>query len=121
MIKIEDFQKLDLRVAEIKSVEEIEGAAKLYKLKIDLGERKPETDQGSVSIREERQLVAGIKAHYTPDELVGKKIIVIANLEPAKLRGVESQGMLLAASTENKEQVVVLTVDKDVPNGSKIS
>jgi len=108
MITIEDFHKLDLRVAQIKEVEEIEGAARLYKLKIDLG-------------TEERQLVAGIKAHYTPEELVGKKIIVIANLEPAKLRGVESQGMLLAASTEDKEQVVVLTVDKDVPNGSKIS
>jgi len=108
MITIEDFQKLDLRVAEIKEVEEIEDATKLYKLKIDLG-------------TEERQLVAGIKAHYTPEELVGKKIIVIANLEPAKLRGVESQGMLLAASTENKEQVIVLTVDKDVPNGTKIS
>ncbi len=108
MIKLEDFQKLDLRVAQIKEVEEIEGAAKLYKLKIDLGS-------------EERQLVAGIKAHYSKDELVGKKIIVIANLEPAKLRGVESQGMLLAASTEDKSEVVVLTVDKDVPAGSKIS
>ena len=108
MITIQNFHKLDLRVAQIKEVEEIEGAARLYKLKIDLG-------------TEERQLVAGIKAHYTPEELVGKKIIVIANLEPAKLRGVESQGMLLAASTEDKEQVVVLTVDKDVPNGSKIS
>ena len=108
MINIEDFHKLDLRVAEIKSVEEIEGAAKLYKLKIDLG-------------TEERQLVAGIKAHYTPEQLIGKKVVVIANLEPAKLRGVESQGMLLAASTENKEQVVVLTVDRDVPNGAKIS
>ena len=108
MIKIEDFQKIDLRVAEIKEVEEIEGTAKLYKLKINLG-------------TEERQLVAGIKPYYSPEELVGKKIIVIANLEPAKLRGVESQGMLLAASTEDKSEVVVLTVDKDVPNGAKIS
>ena len=108
MIKLEDFQKLDLRVAEIKSVEEIEGAARLYKIKIDLG-------------TEEKQIVSGIKTHYTPEQLIGKKVVVIANLEPAKLRGVESQGMLLAASTENKEQVVVLTVDKDVPNGSKIS
>ena len=104
-----DFEKLDLRVAEILEVEEIENADKLYKLKIDVGELG------------ERVLLAGLKQYYGKDDLVGKKIIIIANLEPRKMRGIESQGMLLAASTDNHEQVVLLSLDKDIKNGSKIS
>ena len=108
-ITFEDFKKIELRVAEIKAVEEIEGADKLYKLSVDLG---PET----------RTLVAGIKQHYqNKDELVGKKIAVVSNLEPRALRGVESHGMLLAASTADRSSVVLLTLDKDIPNGSSIS
>ena len=104
MITYDDFAKLELRVAEIKDVQEIEGADKLWKIIIDVGE--------------EKQIVAGIKQHYTKEELIGKQIIVVNNLEPAKLRGVESNGMLLAASDEDR--VVLLTMDKKVKNGSKI-
>jgi methionyl-tRNA synthetase len=106
-ITFDDFMKLDLRVAEIKACEDVPGADKLYKLTIDLGE--------------ERTIVAGIKLYYTKEELIGKKIAIVVNLEPRKLRGIESHGMLLAASTEDKSSVVLLTLDRDITNGSKIS
>ncbi len=70
---------------------------------------------------EERSLVAGIKQHYSKEDLIGKKIIVIANLEPVELRGVRSEGMLLAASSKDKSKVVLATVDKDIESGSKLS
>jgi len=106
-ITFDDFLKIDLRVAEIKSCEDLPGADKLYKLTIDIGE--------------ERTIVAGIKQHYTKEELIGKKIAVVANLEPRKLRGVVSHGMLLAASNEDNTSIVLLTLDKNIQNGSKIS
>jgi methionyl-tRNA synthetase len=106
-ISIQDFGKIDLRVAQIISAEPHPNADRLLVLKIDLG---PELGQ--------RQLVAGIRAHYDPATLVGRKVIVIANLQPAVLRGVESQGMLLAAGTDT--QVVFLTPEKDIPVGSKV-
>ncbi len=105
MITIEDFGKMELRVATVKAVESHPNADKLLVLKVDLG-------------GEERQLVAGIKAHYTAEELVGKQIVVVANLQPAKLRGVESQGMLLAAS--DGDRVVILTPEKPVSSGSPV-
>ena len=108
-IQYQDFQKLDLKVAEIKQAEEIEGADKLYKLTIDTGEQT------------QRTIVAGIKQHYTKEELQNKKIIIIANLEPRTLRGIESQGMLLAAGSKETNQCVLLTPDKDIENGTKIS
>lgn len=104
-----DFAKLDLRVAKILAAEKVEGADKLLKLTVSLGEFG------------ERTLAAGIARHYEPEELVGKKIAVVANLQPKKLRGVESKGMLLAACTPNDESVVLLVLDKDIPEGSKIS
>jgi len=106
-ITFDDFMKMDLRVAEIKACEDVPGADKLYKLTIDMGE--------------ERTIVAGIKLYYTKEELVGKKIAVVSNLEPRKLRGIESHGMLLAASSEDKTSVVLLIVDREIANGSKIS
>ena len=106
-ITFDDFVKIDLRVAEIKACEDIEGADKLYKLTIDAGE--------------ERTIAAGIKQYYSKEELIGKKIVIVANLEPRKLRGVVSHGMLLAASNEDRSSIVLLTLDKDIPNGSKIS
>jgi methionine--tRNA ligase beta chain len=106
-IAFDDFLKMDIRVAEIKTCEEIPGADKLYKLTIDVGE--------------ERQIVAGIKQFYSAEELVGKKIAVIANLEPRKVRGILSHGMLLAASSEDKASVVLLSPDKDIAAGSRIS
>lgn len=105
MITIEEFSKLDLRIATVKAVEFHPNADKLLVLKIDLG-------------GEERHLVAGIKTHYTPEELVGKQIVIVANLQPARLRGVESQGMLLAAS--DGERVILLTPEKPVSPGSQV-
>lgn len=107
-ISYEDFEKLDLRVGEIIDAEEIPNADKLYKLTINIGE-------------ETRTVCAGIKQYYPKDDLKGKKIILLANLAPRKLRGIESQGMLLAASTENHEEVVLLSPESDIENGSKIS
>ncbi len=106
MINIEEFRKLELRVGVVKSAEVHPKADRLLVLKVDLG-------------TEERQIVAGIRAHYQPEELVGKQVVVVANLEPAVLRGVESQGMVLAAS--DGEQVVVLSPEKAMAAGSKVS
>lgn len=107
-ITFEEFKKLDLRVGEIKSAEEIAGADKLYKIKVDIG-------------GEERELVAGIKKFYEISSLVGKKIAVLANLEPRVIRGVTSLGMLLAASNEDKSSLSLLVLDTDLPPGSRIS
>jgi methionyl-tRNA synthetase len=106
MITIEQFQQVELRVATIKEAAPHPNADRLLVLKVDLG-------------TEERQIVAGIRAHYQPEELVGKQVVVVANLEPAMLRGVESQGMVLAAS--DGERVVVLSPEKVVGPGAKVS
>jgi methionyl-tRNA synthetase len=104
-ITIEDFARIDLRVARVIEASAIEGADRLLRLVVDLG-------------GETRQLVAGIKKTYAPETLVGKHIIVVANLKPAQLRGVESRGMLLAASTDDGP--IVATFDKEVAPGSKV-
>lgn len=105
MITYEDFQKIELKVAKITAAEEVPGAAKLLKLQIDLGNEK-------------RQIVAGIKKNYTPENLIGSQIVIVANLEPRIVMGSESNGMLLAASGENGP--VLLRPDKEVPPGSGI-
>ncbi len=105
MINIEDFAKVDLRVAKVVDAQPHPNADRLLVLQVDLGE-------------ERRQIVAGIRKWYAPEQLVGTNIIVVANLEPAVLRGVESNGMLLAAQAG--EDVVVLTTGRDAPPGSKI-
>jgi methionyl-tRNA synthetase len=105
MATIEDFLKLEFKVAQIKEAKNHPNADRLFVLKVDLG-------------GEERQLVAGIRSTYTAEELVGKRIVVIANLEPAVLRGEESQGMLLAASDENGP--VVISPEKPVALGSRV-
>jgi len=106
-ITIEDFSKVDLRVGKVIEAEKVEKSRKLLKLKIDLGK---------LGIK---QIVAGIAQYYNPQDLIGKKIIVVANLKPVKLMGVESQGMLLAAQSEGKLRL--LTVDGDIDAGAKIS
>jgi methionine--tRNA ligase beta chain len=103
-----DWEKIDLRVAEIINAEDIENADKLWKLTLDAGELG------------ERIICAGIKAFYSKKELIGKKIIYFSNLKARKLKGIESQGMLLAASTENHEKVVLISPEKDIVNGSRI-
>ncbi len=105
MISYEDFKKLELIVAQIKEVKEHPNADRLYVLKIDTGNG-------------EKQLVAGIRANYTPGELVGRKVVVINNLEPAVIRGEASSGMILAAAGESGP--VILLPEKDVPVGAII-
>lgn len=107
LISIDDFAKLDLRVAEVTAAERVEGTDKLVKLEIDLGTEK-------------RQIVAGIAQFYAPDELIGKHIVVVANLEPARIRGVESRGMLLAGSTEDRKELSIITVDRPLAKGAKV-
>lgn len=113
MISFEDFQKIDLRVAKVIEAENVKDSEKLLKLKIDLGQ-DPSTGSG----RGIRQIVAGIAKFYKPADLIGKEIIIVANLEPKVLRGLESQGMLLAA--EDNERVSLLIPDQEVPPGAKI-
>jgi len=105
-IKIDEFGKVELRVAEIVAAEALPKSKKLLRLTVSLGE-------------EQRTVVAGIAEHYAPAELVGKKIVIVANLEPAKLMGIESNGMVLAASAGGK--LAVLSLDRDLPPGAKVT
>lgn len=105
IISIDDFGKVDLRVAEVKECEKVPKAKKLLKLRLDDG-------MGG------RQVVSGIAKWYQPEDLIGKKVIVVANLSPAKLCGVESEGMIVAADVG--EDARVIFIDKDVPNGAKL-
>ncbi|MCK4967249.1 methionine--tRNA ligase subunit beta, partial [bacterium] len=106
IIDIDTFQKIDIRVARIISCEKIEKSKKLMKIEVDDGDGK-------------RQIIAGIAQHYTPEELTGKQIVILANLKPVKIMGETSNGMLLAASSG--EKLVVLTTDEEIEPGSKIS
>jgi methionyl-tRNA synthetase len=105
-VAIDDFRKVELRVAEVLAAEALPKSKKLLKLTVSLGD-------------EQRTIVAGIAEHYAPADLVGKKVVVVANLEPAKLMGVQSQGMLLAGSAGGT--LGVLTLDRDLPPGSRVS
>jgi methionine--tRNA ligase beta chain len=105
MATIEDFRKLQFIVAQIREVEPHPNADKLYVIKVDTG----------VEIR---QIVAGIRGSYAPEQLVGRRVALVANLDPAVIRGVESQGMLLAASDE--QGISVLSPDRDVVLGSTV-
>lgn len=109
-ITYDDFVKLDLRVATVREVTEHPNADKLLVMKLDMG-------------GEPRQVIAGLRGHYEPDALQGKQIIVVANLEPRKMRGMESQGMLLAAVAGEGEdmKVVVLTTEAPMPPGTSVS
>ncbi len=106
-IPFADWEKVDLRVGTILKVEDHPNATKLYVLTIDLGTEK-------------RTIVAGLKGRYTAQELKGKQGIFIVNLEPAMLRGVKSEGMTLAAATEDDSLVVLLAPDKEIAPGSKV-
>jgi methionyl-tRNA synthetase len=108
-IKFQDWSKLDLRVGKILKADEIEGADKLYKLSIDLGKELGK-----------RTLVAGIKPYYKKDELKNKSCIVFANLEPRALKGITSEGMVLAAVDEKENKVHLLQPDQNIELGSKI-
>lgn len=107
-IRFEEWAELNLKTAEIISVEKIKDSDKLYKLKVDLG-------------TETRILVAGLKPYYTKEELEGKKCIVFTNLEPRKIMGIKSHGMILAASNEDKSEVKLIQAEGALELGSKIS
>ncbi len=107
-IDITDFTKVELRVGEVLTADRIPKTDKLLLLSVDVGEEKP------------RQILAGIAQYYEPDQLVGRKIAVVANLKPRKLRGYESQGMLLAASVGDEGKPVIATFTEDVPNGARL-
>ena len=106
-ISIDDFAKVELRVGEIVSAEAIPGATRLLKLMVDIG-------------TEVRQVLAGIAEHYHPEDLVGMKVVVVVNLQPRKMRGLESNGMILAASAGDEDKPVLVTFKEDVPKGAKV-
>ncbi len=107
-ITFDDFAKIRLRVGKVIEAANHPNADKLLVLKVDLGD-------------EQRQICAGIKANYAPEQLIGKNIVMVANLAPRMMRGVESQGMLLAASNSDRSKVIVLTTDADIEPGSAVN
>ncbi len=106
-ITIEDFAKVELKVGVVKSAERIQGADKLLKIMVDIGD-------------EVRQVLAGIALAYAPEDLVGRKVVVVTNLAPRKMRGQESNGMLLAASAGPDGKPVLCTFAEDIPPGAKV-
>jgi methionyl-tRNA synthetase len=98
---------VELRAGEIKAAERIPGATKLLKLQVDIG-------------TEVRQVCAGIAEYYAPEKLIGMKVVIVANLQPRKMRGVESNGMVVAASVGDQGRPVLVTFGEDVPNGAKL-
>ena len=105
MITYDDFMKLDIRIGTVKTAEKVQGADKLIRLEIDLG-------------GETRQVVAGMALTYTPEDFIGKQVPILVNLEPRKLRGIESQGMILAADVGGKP--IMLIPEREVPPGSAV-
>jgi methionyl-tRNA synthetase len=108
LIDIDLFARIKLRTATIEHVELVPKSKKLYQIQLDVGELG------------KRQIVSGIAPYYTPEQLVGKQIVIVANLKPAKLMGVESNGMLLAASTEGDGTLAILTPDKPIISGARV-
>ena len=107
-IEIDDFAKVDLRVGQVLSAERVPKADKLLLMKVDIGEDQP------------RQILAGIAQYYEPEKLIGRKVVIVANLKPRKLRGFESQGMVVAASYGEEGRPVIATFTEDVPNGARL-
>ena len=106
IISIRDFKRLDIRTGTVKEIEQIPGSDKLYKLQVDMGDHT-------------RQVITGLVEYYEAQEIKGKIICIICNLKPAKILGNDSNGMLLTAEKDAK--LALLTTDRDVPNGSKVS
>lgn len=108
MIDLEEFKRVELVVAKILSVENVPNRDKLYRIKVSLGP-------------EERYIVSGIREYYTPDQLIGKKILIVKNLKPRTIAGYESQGMLLAAYDQSRNSLSLITVDRDIPEGTIVT
>lgn len=107
IIDFNDWEKFDLRVGKILEIEDIEGADKLYKLVVDVGDAK-------------RTICAGIKEHYSKEELKDKRVVVFVNLAPRKLLGIESQGMILAACNKDESEIRLIQPDRNIEIGSKV-
>ncbi len=107
VITLEEFKRIELRVGEILAAEPVSGTDRLFKLAVDLGE-------------ERRTMVAGLAQSYSPEELHGMKVVVVANLAPVRIRGIESQGMLLGVGCEEVKSVALLTVNRPMPNGTLV-
>jgi|TARA_Y100000310_G_scaffold304443_1_gene343620 tRNA-binding protein len=108
-ITYNDFKKLEMRVGQIKEVERVPDSDKLYKMQVDVGKEKP------------IQIVTSLVDFYSLEELKDKKIVVLVNLEPAKLRGETSEGMLLCAETGDESKVILLAPEKDIENGAEVT
>jgi methionyl-tRNA synthetase len=107
MITLEDFKKIELKVAQILGAEKIPKTDRLLKVKVNLG-------------GEERTLVAGLGAYYTPEELMGLQVIVVTNLQPATIKGIESNGMMLGVGCSDRNDIALLTINREVPNGTRV-
>jgi methionyl-tRNA synthetase len=107
MINISEFKRIDLRVGEVVAAEPIPGTSRLLKVDVDIGESR-------------RTLVAGVRHQYEPSQLLGMKVIVVSNLEPATIRGITSQGMMLGANCGSGQEMAFLTVNRNVPNGTPV-
>jgi methionine--tRNA ligase beta chain len=107
MISLDEFKRANLRVGEIVSAEAITGTSRLLQVQVDIGD-------------ERRTLVAGVAQHYAPIQLLGLKVIVVTNLEPATIRGIVSQGMMLGANCHSGQEIALVTINRDVPNGTPV-
>ncbi len=107
MISIDAFKQVELRVGEILTAERVSGSDRLLKLTVDIG-------------GERRSIVGGLGQSYAPEELQGLQVVVVANLAPARIRGIESEGMLLGVGCEDSRAVALLTVNRRVPNGTPV-
>ena len=108
IVEFDDWQKLELRVAQIVEVEDIEGADKLYKMSLDIGGEK-------------KTVCAGLKEYYSKEDLQDKKVILFVNLTPRKLRGIESQGMILAVVSDDHSKVSLIQPDVDMEVGARVN
>lgn len=107
MVTLDDFRQMDLRVAQITGADRIAGTERLLRVTVDLGS-------------ERRDLVAGLAGHYRPEELLGLQVIVVANLLPATIRGVRSQGMILGVGCSDRRELALVTVNREAPNGARV-
>ncbi|MCX6702784.1 MAG: methionine--tRNA ligase [Candidatus Wolfebacteria bacterium] len=113
MINYKEFSKIELKAAKVISAERVEGSEKLIKLQLEVGDK----DEAGEPVN--RQIVAGIGKAYAPEDLIGKEVVIVANLEPRQLMGIESNGMLLAATNEAGEPIILMP-EKPVQPGAKI-
>ncbi len=107
MLSLQDFKRLDLRVGQILAAEPIPGKRRLMRVQVDLGQ-------------ERRTLVGGLAEHYTSQQLIGLQVVVVANLEPATIAGVRSEGMMLGVGCADRQDIALLTVNHQVPNGTPV-